>query len=338
MGGGGGVFGGDGFSMRQNSRDEPRSGGGGGGGGAFGGSEGFSLSTPQSDPPRSGGVFGGDGFSMSSNTGSRDDSVGGGGRVFGGEGFSMGMSDHRDEREDSIGLTVPMGDRSGGGMKSPVSSVTAPIDLTPIQFVLRNVFLRFVKAAEAKVNGLIYQTLDRELDLYAFIRRGSDPSFDSLLESVGAIAKHCPKLMIDSIMVWRKSKSEGAGNDGLRYIASVYPNLKGKDVEGVVRERKSLVANFMLCRVLIEIIQRLTKETMPNDLGEKLEDMVFGQLRNADPDLTSRSPNRQANVDLFAELIGALSNVRFETVSDRFISELRASPNLKENKLELLIR
>lgn len=57
---------------------------------------------------------------------------------------------------------------------------------------------------------------DREVDLFLPIRPGSDPSFDSLLESVGSVSKHCPKLMIDSIMVWRKSKSESTSGEGTR--------------------------------------------------------------------------------------------------------------------------
>ncbi|TPX59464.1 hypothetical protein PhCBS80983_g02476 [Powellomyces hirtus] len=216
---------------------------------------------------------------------------------------------------------------------------TATSKRTPSQLVLQNVFARFVRAAELKVNTLIYtQPLDREVDLFAPICVGSDSSFDCLLESMGSVAKHCPKLMIDSIMVWRKSKSETTGNEGTRNVTAIYPHLKGKDLEYIVKERKSLVSNFILCRVLIAIVQRLTRDTLPDDLEEKLEDMVFGQLRNADPDMTVRSVNRQANIDLFAELVGALSNIRFATVSGRFITELSKASTLKEGKLDLIIR
>lgn len=48
-------------------------------------------------------------------------------------------------------------------------------------------------------------------------------------------------------------------------------------------------------------------------------------------------------MDLFAELIGALSNIRFVSVSDRFIAELEkynyhAIMKEKQNKIEMLIR
>lgn len=79
---------------------------------------------------------------------------------------------------------------------------------------------------------------------------------------------------------------------------------------------------------------------IPSELGEKIEDMVFGQLKNSDPDLTSRSLNRIANFKLFSKLLGTLSIVRFSTVSDRFISEIGAgkrASTMNENKLEMMI-
>jgi EamA domain-containing membrane protein RarD len=60
-------------------------------------------------------------------------------------------------------------------------------------------------------------------------------------------------------------------------------------------------------------------------------------------ELIHRSKNRTASMDLFAELIGALSNIRFVSVSDRFIAELEkynyhAIMKEKQNKIEMLIR
>ena len=89
---------------------------------------------------------------------------------------------------------------------------------------------------------------------------------------------------------------------------------------------------------------------------------MFGQLKNGDPyvtlqtppinqtliafanpptsDLLSRFPNRQANLDFFAEVIGHLSSIRFGTVTDKFIQELsnNNSATMKETKAEMLIK
>jgi hypothetical protein len=43
------------------------------------------------------------------------------------------------------------------------------------------------------------------------------------------------------------------------------------------------LANFILCRILIGIIQNLGENTLNLELGKKLEDTVFAQLRSSDP-------------------------------------------------------
>jgi hypothetical protein len=44
-----------------------------------------------------------------------------------------------------------------------------------------------------------------------------------------------------------------------------------------------LASVFILCRALIEIIKKLTPGSLPDDLGENLEEIVFNQLKKADP-------------------------------------------------------
>lgn len=39
---------------------------------------------------------------------------------------------------------------------------------------------------------------------------GVDPNFDQLIAALGHIARHKPKPLIDTIMLWRKAKSEEA--------------------------------------------------------------------------------------------------------------------------------
>ncbi|KAJ3194719.1 Cell morphogenesis protein PAG1 [Irineochytrium annulatum] len=229
---------------------------------------------------------------------------------------------------------------SGGDAAMPTEVAAAP-SRTPAMFALQSVFIRFVKVAELKVDSLVFSSTsvtDSTIDLSVPLRPGVDPEFDGLLRGLGSVAKYCPKLIIDCVMIWRKGKSERTSDDIPSNVAAIY---RSRELEHIIKERKSLVSNFILCRALIEIIRRLTKETLPNDLGIKLEEMVFAQLRNIDPELTMRSANRQANVELFSELIGALSNIRFATVSDRFvseISELSRASSVRELKLELIIR
>ena len=47
--------------------------------------------------------------------------------------------------------------------------------------------------------------------------------------------------------------------------------------------RMQLASVYILCRALIEIVKSFTFDTLPEDLGENLEEIVFNQLKKADP-------------------------------------------------------
>ncbi|KAK9369434.1 cell morphogenesis N-terminal-domain-containing protein [Lipomyces kononenkoae] len=87
-------------------------------------------------------------------------------------------------------------------------------------------------------------------------------------------------------------------------------------------DRKSLVSIHILCRVLIEVVKQTSSEVLGDDMGDKLEEIVFRQIKSADPNLLATSAVRTANWNLFAELLGEMSHLRFASVSDRFIAEL----------------
>ena len=59
--------------------------------------------------------------------------------------------------------------------------------------------------------------------------------------------------------------------------------IKLGDAQAILKERKMLAANYILNRVLIHIVKKLKEDQLPKELGEKLEEMVFNQLKNVDP-------------------------------------------------------
>ena len=63
---------------------------------------------------------------------------------------------------------------------------------------------------------------------------------------------------------------------------------------------------YILCRALIEIIRHVPADSLGEDIGEKIEDMLFSHIKSADPDLIVRSTNQQDNMELFAQLAGWL--------------------------------
>ncbi|XBW38777.1 hypothetical protein QEN19_004361 [Hanseniaspora menglaensis] len=106
-------------------------------------------------------------------------------------------------------------------------------------------------------------------------------------------------------------------------------------------ERKSLISIYILSRVLIEIVKQCEMSSTNIEYLLKLEEIVFLQLKNTDPQFISYSSIRTTNWDSFAELLGWISDKSFISVSDKFLSALEKLPiNLnseEESKAQLLI-
>lgn len=300
---------------------------------------------------------------------------------------------------------------------------------TPAEYTLHIIFTQFVRHAERKLNLCLDYPLTEEPLIIELLAEGVDPQFDKIVSSLGYVARRKPKPVIDSVMFWRKSKSEVASmaaSEVERTIATTKANLlkvsannninpanpgiaknansndrskrslslmrtksfkmahrrnqsasstlgstrstasSGSEAQNLIEsefvrqknyyddqiaqarqtaiqaDRKSLASIYILCRVLIEVVKQTSIEVMGEDLEDKLEEIVYTQLKTTDPISTSQSLVRSANWDLFAELLGFMSQKSFLSVTDRFIADLEKVPSHvkleDEPKLHLLIQ
>lgn len=213
--------------------------------------------------------------------------------------------------------------------------------------------------AERKVNSCLppNHPLDREPDIERICGAGVDPAFDKLIGSLGYIARHKPKPVIDSLMIWRKSKSDaaafsrGTGQDTPRgHQMLPRRNTEPVPMDGntpressLVADRRTTVAIYILCRVLIEVIGQTTLDRVTEDM-QRLEEIIFNQLRSADPDVLATSPLRHANWTLFSQLLGVMSSIDFVPVTDQFFQALEqaksSAPATREQeaKTALIVR
>lgn len=103
------------------------------------------------------------------------------------------------------------------------------------------------------------------------------------------------------------------------------PSLAARQEFVAQAERRSTASIYILCRVLIEVIGQSTLTCITRDMEEKLEGIIFGQLKIADSEQLNNSPLKMANWYLFSQLLGVMSNINFESVADRFIADLERS-------------
>lgn len=90
-------------------------------------------------------------------------------------------------------------------------------------------------------------------------------------------------------------------------------------------ERRATVSVYLVCRVLIEIFNQSDLASITLDMADRLEDIVFGQLKTVDPDQISASPLRMANWRIYGQLLGIMSDMNFTSVANRFLVELDRS-------------
>ncbi|KAJ2158674.1 Cell morphogenesis protein PAG1 [Coemansia sp. RSA 552] len=187
------------------------------------------------------------------------------------------------------------------------------------QYAIRALYEEFRDRAAAKIDTVVGLRLDREPDLSAYLAAGVDAPFDRTLERLGRLARRRARVIIELLLVWRKATidadSEGEGGLGALSRAG-----------HIVRERRSLVSVYILCRALGAVVEQLDSAHLDGDLGERLEELVFGQVKQVNPSTLRRSRNRREIQDLYAQLIGQISRIRFSSMSDRFIAELERTP------------
>ncbi|KAI9679427.1 MAG: Cell morphogenesis protein PAG1 [Caeruleum heppii] len=252
------------------------------------------------------------------------------------------------------------------------------------EYALHHLFNSFMGQADHKMNQCSANPFGPEPHVEDICGPGMDQSFDQLISALGHIARQKPKPLIDTLMIWRRSKSEAANaarvdastvktgsssngfltrrntepvntipdsaSPGATMAGSSSPVAPASRQEAFVQaERKSLVSIYLLCRVLIEIMRQTTRSSLnaSTDMAARLEEVFFGQLVSSDFEQLHNSPLKMGNWLIISDLLGVMSELDFQSVSDRFLRELerlqrehgiKGGPNKDvESKVELVI-
>ncbi|XP_062220848.1 uncharacterized protein LOC133920168 isoform X2 [Phragmites australis] len=122
------------------------------------------------------------------------------------------------------------------------------------------------------------------------------------------VARHTPLPLLEALLRWRESESPKGAHD-----ASTY--------------QKKLAVECIFCSACIRFAEYCPQEGITEKLWIDLEKFVFDWLINADRvvsqvDYPSLVDLRGLLLDLVAQLLGALSRIRFSSVTERFFMEL----------------
>lgn len=221
------------------------------------------------------------------------------------------------------------------------------------EYALHHLFTSFIAEADERIERCMQKPGELEPRIETICGPGADPAFDQLISSLGHINRHKPNSLIDSVIHWRKKKADAANAmygelRALREAAQLTQRAimsgptsapssppSGRDIlllESSVgmADRRSTVSIYILCRVLIEIIGQTTLRALNGpdsslNTAGRLEDVIYGQLQSADPELLATSPVIEANWVIRGQLLGVMSGVRFDEVVERFMKDLKVA-------------
>ncbi|XP_019427584.1 PREDICTED: uncharacterized protein LOC109335831 isoform X1 [Lupinus angustifolius] len=138
--------------------------------------------------------------------------------------------------------------------------------------------------------------------------RPSDPAYEQVLDSLAMVARHTPVPLLEALLRWRETESPKGTND-----ASTF--------------QRKLAVECIFCSACIRFVECCPQEGLTEKLWSGLENFVFDWLINADRvvsqvEYPSLVDLRGLLLDLVAQLLGALSRIRFSSVTERFFMEL----------------
>lgn len=207
------------------------------------------------------------------------------------------------------------------------------------EYALHHLFTAFGQVADRKIQQCLNDSREGEVRTETICGPGVDPDLDQLISALGHISRQHPKPLIDTLMLWRRSKSDAANESRANFekakaaaaaattnplIPPSYPEPTLKlQAYAIEHERRSTISIYFLCRVLTEVFSQSTLEAVTPEIADRLEDIVYKQLASTDPDYIDESPPRQSNWIIFGQLLGQMSEMDFEHVVPRFIFDLR---------------
>ncbi|KAF2672184.1 hypothetical protein BT63DRAFT_369466, partial [Microthyrium microscopicum] len=227
------------------------------------------------------------------------------------------------------------------------------------EYALHHLFTAWGALADQKINQCMSAPqVEPRTELYC--GPGADPALDQLISALGHIARLKPKPLIDTMMVWRKAKSDKAqqARDHLHQSRIATQSTASLPTSSYVLEstlqlnrtanaedRRSTISIYLLCRVLMEVFTQSTLQAVTPEIADRLEDIIYKQLSNSDPEMLTDSPFRQSNWIIFSQLLGKMSELDFDRIVPRFINDLSrmqlSAPKVqgdRESRAVLVIR
>ncbi|XP_077574079.1 protein furry homolog-like isoform X2 [Stigmatopora nigra] len=203
-----------------------------------------------------------------------------------------------------------------------MSVITIDPELKPGEFVIKSLFAEFAVLAEKKIEMVMAEPLEKPLS--RSLQRGEDAQFDQLISSMSSIAEHCLPSLLRTLFDWYRRQS-GTEDESYEYRPRSSTKSKGdeqhRDKDYLV-ERRDLAIDFMFCLVSVEVLKRIPLHPVPDALVHEVLNLAFKHFKHKEGYCGPNTGNVHIIADLYAEVIGVLTQSKFLAVTKKFNTEL----------------
>lgn len=215
------------------------------------------------------------------------------------------------------------------------------------ELALHHLFTSFIAEADERIERCLPKPGRLDPQVESVCGPGADPAFDQLISSLGHICRHDPNPLITVVIQWRKGNSDihhskevelqnmresamltnRPGASSTLSVPSSPPSTN--DVAHLehtakIAERRSMTSIYILCRVLVSVLGQTTLRALNvrENTAARLEDVIYGQIQAAEPELLAHAPFKRANWAVRSQVMGAMSVLRFKEVAGKYLADL----------------
>uniref|UniRef100_A0A667XR27 Furry homolog, like n=1 Tax=Myripristis murdjan TaxID=586833 RepID=A0A667XR27_9TELE len=202
-------------------------------------------------------------------------------------------------------------------------SITIDPELKPGEFVIKSLFAEFAVLAEKKIEVVMAEPLEKPLS--RSLQRGEDAQFDQLISSMSSIAEHCLPSLLRTLFDWYRRQS-GTEDESYEYRPRSSTKSKGDEQhrdKDYLLERRDLAIDFIFCLVSVEVLKQIPLHPVPDALVHEVLNLAFKHFKHKEGYSGPNTGNVHIIADLYAEVIGVLTQSKFQAVRKKFITELK---------------
>ncbi|KAJ8277121.1 hypothetical protein GJAV_G00071690 [Gymnothorax javanicus] len=224
-----------------------------------------------------------------------------------------------------------------------MSNITIDPELKPGEYVIKSLFADFAVLAEKKIDVVMAEPLEKPLS--RSLQRGEDAQFDQLISSMSSIAEHCLPSLLRTLFDWYRRQS-GTEDESIEYRPRASTKSKGDEQhrdKDYLQERRDLAIDFIFCLVSVEVLKQIPLHPVPDALVHEVLNLAFKHFKHKEGYSGPNTGNVHIIADLYAEVIGVLTQSKFQAVRKKFMTELKElrlkeqSPHVVQSVISLIM-